>query len=329
MKIKLKNLQPNPFRDAENYPLIESKIKGLEETIQEVGFWGGIPVRKNGTGYQIHFGHHRVQALKNLFGLEKAFDFVVENVDDETMHKRMVAENDEEWGATTKQIDENVRSTKIFLTEHLEIAAKYTENPEHWLNTTLVRCRQNGSIEKEIGTRILTRYLQSAVKNSWSEKKVRQSLARLKMINEDGLNQEALELIESSHASHLFGKLCIKYGLDYNQQLEAAQQIIEENNFGEKQMVSVIQSILNPPNEDDENKKDEEDEVDVFNLDEYLKTIRGHAFQLRKDLLNMVSMINDEGIELFATSYEFELLIKELGRLFRKIETINQKELTQ
>ena len=176
MKIQLKNLQSNPFRDAKNYPLIESKLAALKESILETGFWQNIPVRKNGTGYQIHYGHHRIQALKDLYTPETSFDFPVENVSDEIMHKRMVAENAEEWGATTKQIDENVRSTKLFLEEHLEVAAKYTDDPEHWMKTGLKGAAENQ--QDPIGRNIVTNYLKS-INSSWTRTKVEQSLTRL------------------------------------------------------------------------------------------------------------------------------------------------------
>ena len=317
MKLKLKDLQPNPFRDYDNYPLVEAKVTALEDTIKETGFWNNIPVRKNGTGYQIHFGHHRIQALKNVYGEEKMFNFPVDDVDDETMHKRMVAENAEEWGATTRQIDENVRTTKNFLTNNLEIAAKYTNRPE------LLDPSQNGT-GTSIGKKTIHNYLES-INSSWSMKKVSLSLARLKMIDVDGLNKEAIELIDSPNAAFTFAKLCRDYELTDDQQMEAAEIIVEDGNYGEKEMLLVINDILYPPGPDEDD--DIEEEEDLFDLDEFIQPIRGQTLRLRKELITIEKLLEEIGEEPFQNSVEYMLFSKEIGKLERKIKNFHLKEL--
>lgn len=321
MRLKLKDLQPNPFRDYDNYPLVEAKVTALEDTIKETGFWNNIPVRKNGTGYQIHFGHHRIQALKNVYGEEKMFNFPVDDVDDETMHKRMVAENAEEWGATTRQIDENVKTTKAFLVNNLEIAAKYVEEPKIWLKRAKTQASQN---DTAVGGVIILAYLQS-INTSWSKRKVDQSLARLKMIDTDGLNKEAIELIDSPNAAFTFAKICRDYELTDDQQMEAAEIIVEDGNYGEKEMLLVINDILYPPGPDEDD--DIEEEEDLFDLDKFIQPIRGQTLRLRKELITIEKLLEEIGEDPFQNSVEYMLFSKEIGKLERKIKNFHLKEL--
>ena len=42
MKIKVKNLLPNPFRNIDAYPIDQEKIRQLRNSIKETGFWDNI-----------------------------------------------------------------------------------------------------------------------------------------------------------------------------------------------------------------------------------------------------------------------------------------------
>src|SRR3990167_2465851 len=114
MKVQIKNLEPNPYRDMNNYPMDEAKVKSLIESIRQTGFWDNILSRKHGNKYQIAYGHHRLAAIREVF---KSIDFVdipVKELDDATMIKIMANENMEAWTALPRVIDETVRVTKQF-----------------------------------------------------------------------------------------------------------------------------------------------------------------------------------------------------------------------
>ena len=67
MKVKIKDLKPNPFRDMKNYPINQEKIQSLTNSINETGFWDNILARKNNGNIEIAYGHHRLVVLKKLF----------------------------------------------------------------------------------------------------------------------------------------------------------------------------------------------------------------------------------------------------------------------
>ena len=107
MKLKLKDILPNPYRDLVRNPLKKDKLQELESSIHDTGFWDNVVVRKNAEGkYELAYGHHRLQAAIN-FGLIEA-DFIVKKLDDALMLKIMDNENRETYGADLMSVMESV-----------------------------------------------------------------------------------------------------------------------------------------------------------------------------------------------------------------------------
>ena len=42
MKVRIKDLVSNPFRDIKNYPIDLKKVESLAKSITETGFWDNI-----------------------------------------------------------------------------------------------------------------------------------------------------------------------------------------------------------------------------------------------------------------------------------------------
>ena len=168
MRIRIKDLKPNPFRDMKNYPINEQKVKSLTNSINQTGFWDNILARpkpnhtfmtekiidsdeeydqpeymhiiydENGEEedyddpiFEIAYGHHRLVALKKLFKPDDYVDIPVKELDDSTMIRIMANENDENWGTSPKIIDETVRVTKKFLEEHKELIPAVSMGAAH------------------------------------------------------------------------------------------------------------------------------------------------------------------------------------------------------
>ena len=122
MKIKVKDLEPNPFRNIASYPIDRSKVDALKTSIKETTFWDNILVRshpKMEGKYQIAYGHHRHIALKELKLTE--VDIPVRKLTDAQMVKIMAEEN-LQWMTSPAVINETVLATKTFLDTEL---AKY------------------------------------------------------------------------------------------------------------------------------------------------------------------------------------------------------------
>ena len=94
MIIKLKDLLPNPFKKYINGGKLNTlKIESLKESIKQDGFWDNIICRKEGSDYQIAYGHHRVEAAKQAFGGDFSVDIPCRVLSDEAMIRIMGNEN--------------------------------------------------------------------------------------------------------------------------------------------------------------------------------------------------------------------------------------------
>lgn len=109
MKIAVRDIKDNPFRDMERNPINEAKVAVLVGSIKETSFWDNIVVRPlNGEKYELAYGHHRLRALKKSHIDE--INIPVRKLDDAIMLKMMANENMEEWGATPAVMAETIRA---------------------------------------------------------------------------------------------------------------------------------------------------------------------------------------------------------------------------
>src|ERR1035437_10086747 len=109
MKLKFKDVLPNPYRDLKGNPLLKEKIAELVASINTTGFWDNVVVRKNKAGkYELAYGHHRVQAAIEA-GLESA-DFIVKVFTNAQMIQVMDGENRETYASSPASVNESVKA---------------------------------------------------------------------------------------------------------------------------------------------------------------------------------------------------------------------------
>jgi ParB-like chromosome segregation protein Spo0J len=100
MLIDLRTLEPNPMRDFAVDPIDDERVKDLQQSIEDDGFWGGVVCRRLPDGrVQIGAGHHRVQAALAA-GITVADVFVADDMDDTTMVRVYATENATQRGNT-------------------------------------------------------------------------------------------------------------------------------------------------------------------------------------------------------------------------------------
>ncbi len=123
MRVELKSLQPNPFRNFKVDPIDPEVIKSLKTSIKEnpAGFWGGIIARKTkNNGIQLAFGHHRVRAaieagIRECDGEIK----IVPDISDADMIRMYANENATQRGNSGTAIAGTVASAIRFLLKGL------------------------------------------------------------------------------------------------------------------------------------------------------------------------------------------------------------------
>lgn len=135
MKVKLKDIKPNPYRYInKGYPIDKAKVEKLRSSIARTGFWDNLVARQKDGEIEIAYGHHRIEACRQELGDKFEIDVIVKDLDDATMLKIMAAENDSMDIMSPMVINETVRATLDFLKDvNSDVYAK--EARKHGIST--------------------------------------------------------------------------------------------------------------------------------------------------------------------------------------------------
>ncbi len=96
--IPLERLKSNPYRDFELHPYDPEQIEKLKASIDADGFWMSVVARKAGDAYEIAFGHHRIEAAKQLGWTHAPIE--VRDLSDWQMARMLASENATQRGST-------------------------------------------------------------------------------------------------------------------------------------------------------------------------------------------------------------------------------------
>lgn len=120
MKIEIRQLDWNPFRNIKEYPINKDKVSGLVKSIKQTSFWDNVLARPSPTEtkrFEIAYGHHRLMALHKIYKPDSKhkIDIPVRELDDATMLKIMANENASAWTMDTAVVIETIKATEKFL----------------------------------------------------------------------------------------------------------------------------------------------------------------------------------------------------------------------
>jgi hypothetical protein len=201
LKIAVTTLRPNPFRRIEHYPLVPEKIEALVNSITSTSFWDNLLVRpaEDGEGYEIAYGHHRLEALKKAEIAE--VDIPVRPLNDDDMVRIMAHENMQEWTSNAAIEQETVRAVvEGFAAGRLHLpAVKSIETGGR------TRYAPNFKVEGAIPPRggiaytveTITEYL------NWKPKKVEAALAALALIEQQLATPATFQGLSTKQAATL------------------------------------------------------------------------------------------------------------------------------
>lgn len=97
-EIALSLIRSNPFRDFDLHPIDPDQVARLRASIDADGFWASVVARKVSDGYEIAFGHHRVDAARGA-GLTH-IPIEVRELSDWQMVRMLASENATQRGST-------------------------------------------------------------------------------------------------------------------------------------------------------------------------------------------------------------------------------------
>ena len=113
MKVKLKNIKPNPFRDMDAYPIDEAKVDALAKSFKRTGYWGNIVARQNGNGVEIAYGHHRLITMRRTMKPSADVEMIVRDISDADILRMMADENMDEWHTSSEVEQETIRAVVL------------------------------------------------------------------------------------------------------------------------------------------------------------------------------------------------------------------------
>lgn len=189
MRVLLRQIRPNPFRNIERYPYNEAKIEALRESIRVTGFWDNIvgrlitPVATATADIVIEqaYGHHRMEAMRRESpdgSIE--IEMPVRDLSDADMLQIMARENMQEWGTNAWVEIETVRAiVSAYARGHVHLAA-----PEPTTRRTLIRAAPSFQMGDELESIPPHPYTASTLAPfiGWSADKVRDTLSALELI---------------------------------------------------------------------------------------------------------------------------------------------------
>ena len=149
MKIKIKDIAPNPFRDFSLYPIDKEQVQRLRQSINDLGFFSGVTARRTpgGRGYQLAAGHHRLKAAEKE-GLDEV-EAVVNDYTDEKMVAVMVVENMTQRGVNAAATQDSVAAYAHIVSRAIllgdEDASRFLEvSDARTLGTAQAKIAQDG-----------------------------------------------------------------------------------------------------------------------------------------------------------------------------------------
>ena len=242
MKIKLSKLLPNPYRDIGNYPIVEDRVAKLKGSILHTEFWGGLVCRKYPKRkgyYQIAFGHHRIEALKELKYTE--IPIKVLGYSNAQMLQAMAEENREIGQHDIKIMTQTVEQVKKFLDAELSKYKTWREaRINKFINTLFAndgnfgRCKKNG-----VGQTTILKFLGK----TWKQSEIQFALEILK---DDSVDREAVESFKNRYQATEFRVAVKEAKIPVRSQKEVAKKIKSKVNGGRAIREEVFKHSLLP-----------------------------------------------------------------------------------
>lgn len=319
MKVQIKQLKPNPYRDMENYPINQDKIRSLINSIEQTGFWENILARNINGIIQIAYGHHRLAALKQVMHPDDYIDIPVKDLDDATMIQIMANENMDDWKTTPSVIFETVRVAHDFLTVELAKYERWEDAPRSLIDSLSLDSRHKFEDikSKGVGQTTILKFLGG----NWKQHMIQEALKDLNLIKNDVLDRRVISDLPSMEHMKSFTKHVEKRNIPKEKQIEYAKEIKDQDISKREMDDFFVSKEFKQPQ-----KKSEKQSEKIIKYESYVAGIRNKADELFGDLKELVKTENDLG-EISENIYR-KLLMMSLDTLSKQIQLVikNKKD---
>jgi len=260
MKVKISDLKPNPFRDIAHYPIDQSKVESLINSIKETGFWDNILARQTKNGIEITYGHHRLEALKKALGESAEVDIPIHDLSDDTMLRIMAEENNDLYAISISVVDETIRQVKKYLENGHPLKMMTIPSLSHSGQTAPFKAFSGLPIPKKADRRCSIIALQIAdwLGKNWSAIRIYEAILRIQDEEGGNLDRQAIESLPSLTHGDQFRKVVKKHRLTKPQQRRVAKRIMEKNvsSVGPNIEIEAIAEVAGPEKAQEKKSKD-------------------------------------------------------------------------
>lgn len=281
MRIKVKDLRPNPFRKIKTYPIDRDKIRALKTSINETTFWDNIVARKNNGKFEIAYGHHRLIALKEL-GI-KEVDIPVRQFDDAMMIKIMANENLDDWSLRPAVINETVLVAKEFLDAELTKGWKDSGASTRVLFDSKHAFEQAMHKPEGAGRDTILKFLGG----NWKDWMVREALDTMALHKRGVIDRRTIETIPKMTQARVFKKSVQDYNIPKTEQKRLVKKIVSED-IGSRDIPKMVRDAA----------------------PKYKRTVQDPEVERLK---NELEKIRSKANSLYATILSFNLDMKKLN----------------
>ena len=301
MKIKVKDIEFNPFRNVEKYPVDKLKVEALKNSIEETGFWDNILARPFNNHYQISYGHHRIIAVREL-GIEE-IDIPVKNLSDADMIRIMANENMNDWQMTPSIVYETIRATRDFLDAELAKYENWEEAKKVTIFSNLFGNEKNpiagfgqAKGKQGVGQTVIKNFLG----RNWKRWVIEEALS---MIDSKDIDIKATEVFKSLRTATQFKKAVKKINeekpesIPIKDQIKLAKKI--NKRIENKDVRSLGDSFSNTMDIMVRQEVDKTDEFDATlkNLIIEIKNITKESEKLTSKIGSLNGKLNDMGVQ--------------------------------
>lgn len=301
MKIAVNDLEPNPFRQIERYPIDRAKVEALKTSIKETSFWDNILVRKRNGKYQIAYGHHRRIALIEL-GI-KYVDIPVRDIDDATM-VRIMAEENLNWSTSPMVINETVLAVKTFLDGELAESEWATLNKS--IKSLFAESRGFENAKKQgVGQTTILKFLGK----NWRQWMIQEALDTLR---DESIDRGAVESLPTLSQGQAFKKAVRDYKIPKAKQKEIAEKIANKDVATIK-----IREVVHQEAAEKDNSIMVRLEGLVEDIDKQARALRNKLMVIRGEM-DRLNVKQVKGIKVSLAKSSLHLLYKEMKRLEKK-----------
>ncbi len=289
MKIKVKDLEANPYRNIGKYPIDRAKVEALKISIKETTFWDNILVRpsSNKGKYQIAYGHHRHIAIKEC-GL-KEIDVPCRELSNAQMVKIMAEEN-LGWNTSPAVVNETVLATKLFLESAIKdtpcLGRADKSISSLWADEVSFK---KAKTDKMVGREIILKFLGK----NWESKgwMIQGALDTIKIdklsVEEGGVSREAIETLPTIEAANKFRNEAKRHKIPKPTQKRIAKKIVDDG-IGTRDIAETIREIAKPEHLDREPKKKV-----MPTLDKFVGNLTTSVRNVHHDLIKIKPNIGD------------------------------------